>query len=119
MTINWDKPIQQRNGNKAELVYRDLTGQYPMLVVITNGENKSYATFTIDGLFSMADITRDQADNIINAPERQEWFINCYPDRPLDSYSSLINANNNASSTRIGPARKLIVEDGKIWIEEI
>jgi len=74
--LDLSKPLQTRRGEKAELVYDRLTGDYPLAVIVhfDDGTN-DVLTYTREGnLYTDA----DSSSNLVNVPVQRTLWLNIY-----------------------------------------
>lgn len=73
-TLDITKPVQTRSGGKARIVATDLTGPYPILAVLTDGNGSVRSeTYQANG-WEYA--SREGEDDLVNTPETRERFLN-------------------------------------------
>ncbi|MFW6172675.1 MAG: hypothetical protein ACOC5T_02920 [Elusimicrobiota bacterium] len=70
--LDLTKPVQTRDGRKAEIVYTKLKNnyKYPIIAII---QNYYIMTYTKKGEYSQG---KTHPDDIINIPEKQTRWIN-------------------------------------------
>lgn len=77
--LDLTKPLQTRLGEKAELVYDGLTGDWPLAVVVHLHSGKiAVRTYTREGVFH-DDAT--SISNLVNVPETRTFWLNIYENR--------------------------------------
>ena len=116
--INWDKPIQTRDGRKARFLYRFVVGkdikrelvlvlteeEYPTLVDAMSGQNNMGVDF-----------------DIINVPERIERWVNVQLHVTHIAIGNTFKSESEAilySESATGTV-KLTIEDGKLISAEV
>lgn len=113
--IDINKPVQTRDGRKVEIKDQNLTGEYPILGVITNEiGSRSYETWTLGGKH-FSDDSKPHESDLINAPERVERWVNVYAPqnaRAVSQVDSLAEARACAARDVTGFIR-ITYEDGK------
>lgn len=83
--LDLTKPLQTRQGEKAELVYDGISGDYPLAVVVhLKGGETDLRTYTREGIHVLDE---DSMSNLMNVPEKHTFWMNIYEDRQ-ERYSS-------------------------------
>ena len=81
------KPVQRRDGCKAEIVRDDLNSKYPIVAVITLVDGRQEAvSYTATGKW-IASSRRDETSDLINVPVQHERWVNFYKYGPRDEIS--------------------------------
>jgi len=115
MTLDFNKPIQTRDGRSVRIICTDKKGDFPIVVLITNPSGKEeVCTYTEDGYYYENEAQCDS--DLVNAPEQKHMWINIYPDNRNEhySYETLHEADVMANHyDRIGVIH-IIIEDKKI-----
>lgn len=104
--IDWDKPLQTKNGRPARLL-GTLAGTAPYdyrhAVAVTNraGNRESILMYTDDGLHP------DDNNCLVNVPQKRVKWVNCYPFGDLGDcvHESREAADRNAHRSRIACIR--------------
>lgn len=77
--LDLTKPLQTRLGEKAELVYDGISGDWPLAVVVhLNVGVKTLRTYTREGVLYN---NEDSMSNLMNVPEKRTIWLNIYEDR--------------------------------------
>lgn len=91
-TLDWDKPIQTRDGRPARLIAKDRKhSNYPYVVLVdVGGNSEAIFTYTKEGFYgSTGGVT---INDIINAPPKPvkiTRYVNVYPsNQKPDGYES-------------------------------
>ena len=73
--LDWDKPLQTRNGRKVRIYCRDAGGEYPVHGAIRqkNGDKWLPRSWTADGVYA---VNHEDPEDLINVPEEQ--LVNLY-----------------------------------------
>ncbi len=96
MKIDWNKPLQTRDGSEVTIITRDGRGKYPVLYYIDNSHNICRAT--ANGLY-IENETHDA--DIINKPQKFTHWLNVYPNTIGCGHDSRAEADKAATSARI------------------
>lgn len=81
-TIKFDptKPVQTRDGRKSRIVYKKLSGLYPILAIITNPDGSEWSqTCTSDGLIMLGCNSINDLINIPDEPTYRPWTADEVP----------------------------------------
>lgn len=78
--LDLTKPLQTRLGEKAELVYDGISGDWPLAVVVhyKHGGGKTLRTYTREGVLYNDE---DSMSNLVNVPVKRTFWLNIYEDR--------------------------------------
>lgn len=120
MPIDFNKPVQTREGRPARVICTDKKGSaYPVwaLVMSESGHEEDSHSYTLNGRYF--DNGDESEHDLMNVPVRTERFINFY-DGQYDAYSyaTLDGANNGACAKRTCVI-KVMMEDGKAVSSEL
>jgi hypothetical protein len=77
--LDWKKPIQTKNGDKATLVYtkKGAEQEYPQVVILHfDDEDESVEEYTLDGKYHAW--KESENHDLINIPEEKTCYINFY-----------------------------------------
>lgn len=98
-SLDLTKPLQTRFGEKAELVYDGLTGDFPLVVIIhRKNKRKTLRTYTREGI---AYTDEGSLANLMNVPEKRTIWLNINENWHTIEYSSRDLADRYARSDRI------------------
>lgn len=92
------KPLQTRLGQKAELVYDGLTGDWPLAVVVHTNYGIEVRSYTRNGVHYQDE---DSPANLMNVPEKRTIWLNINENWPTIEYSSRELADHYARSDRL------------------
>jgi hypothetical protein len=95
--VDWDKPIQTRDGREVTLVSMKGRGLFPVLYYV--GADEELRTCGMDGNFYVKGLEQSHYD-IINKPQKIEYWVNVYPTGPSMPYNSRVDADDHASIRR-------------------
>lgn len=74
--LDLTKPLQTRNGEKAELVYDGISGDWPLAVVVHRHSGEiTMRTYTREGIFYL---DKNSTCNLMNVPEKWTIWLNVY-----------------------------------------
>jgi len=77
MTFDPTKPVQTRDGRKAEILGTDFKSDYPIAAVVTHRcGTQTVNSYTRDGHY-YANKTPCSHD-LINVPQKHKWWLNAY-----------------------------------------
>lgn len=78
--IDYSKPVQTRAGLKAQVLYTNAAGDYPVVALLTQHGIQTATHFTVDG--HCYNSGRDQSQDLVNVPVSRTvtlWIvINCH-----------------------------------------
>lgn len=74
--IDYSKPVQTRAGLKAQVLYTNAAGDYPVVALLTQHGIQTATHFTVDG--HCYNSGRDQSQDLVNVPAKhniQFWIV--------------------------------------------
>ena len=77
MSIDWDKPVQTRNGHKVRVLCTDMKAEFPVIVLIENEEGETLYSLDKDGRLWRE---KENELDIVNVPTTVTRWVNVYPD---------------------------------------
>lgn len=98
MAIDWNKPVQTKDGRKVRVLCTDSKGYFPIvgLVVSEDGESEDVVYWPLTGeLAGRPD--HDYQLDLINVPEKHEIWVNVYADNMRRVHGSRQQADGEAS----------------------
>lgn len=101
--FNPDKPVQTRDGRKAEIVYSELSGIYPLLAIVTQEGGEVFdATYTMSGSYS-----GDGKSNLdlINIPETHVLWQNIGQNGDGTRYVQTVHRSRDMADKHMRPDR--------------
>lgn len=106
--IDFTKPVQTKDGESVEIITTNGRGMYPVLGFI--GDNDAPKSFTVDGVYYTGE---NFSYDLENVPEKEIEIVryyNIYPRFTSMGYASRAEADEAASSERIGCKRVAFTE---------
>lgn len=97
--IDFNKPVQTRDGRKVRILCTDMKGGGDSVAGLINddGEETTHSWLS-DGSFISHKIS-DSTD-LINVPETRVVWVNMYPLMRAEAFPTRMAANNNAGTER-------------------
>jgi hypothetical protein len=85
--IDFNKPLQTRDGRPVRILATDLKGIYPVAAVVPSGGEETVQSFTLDGRFYASADSEETEWDLRNVPEETVEYGNFYPDRGSATYA--------------------------------
>ena len=110
--IDFNKPVQTRDGRKVRILCTDANSAFPVVgLIIDGGEFDTLETWDSTGC-CYEKRTADE-DDLINVPERVERWVNVYGHDLGAVRSSRAEADKQSSSPGRSGVIRITYEDGK------
>lgn len=106
--IDFEKPVQMKNGTKVEIITKNLPGDYPILAKTKSGEYGIWdlAGNCVPGYSSIS-------SNLENVPVKKHTvFVNIYRHGDAVAHDSVTKADHNMASGRVARI-KVEAEEGR------
>lgn len=112
--LNWNLPLQTKDGRKARVICKDAKAQYGSFVVLVEEYGTEYHyRYTEDGIASNL---HDESVNLVNTPQRAERFLNVYKSDDgqelycFEAHDTKEMAEALASKDVVGRAKVVLIE---------
>ena len=117
--IDWNKPLQNKNGHKCKCVYDSVKDKYNR-VIVANAEECEYIYLADDEGFPDSG---EDGEMIINIFEKKECWVNIYPNGIAIGDPNKENSIKNKGDDSIGTWHITFSEDKAIkptieWVEK-
>ena len=98
--IDFNKPVQTRDGRKVRILCTDMDGEPDTVVgIVGDGpHNELVHSWKANGHFMFDDV--EEPLDLINVPETRVVWVNMYPDGVASFYSMKEDADGRAASDR-------------------
>lgn len=112
MSIDFNKPVQTRDGRKVRILATDAVGGQPVIALVMDNQSLEVVSrYSKDGSYL---VSKPTGADLINVPERVERWVNVYgPSAGVGILNeSRAGADEDAGSQRSAVIR-ITYEDGK------
>lgn len=112
MRIDWDKPVQTRDGRSVRILCTDMEGGSDTVAGIVKDTDSGFETaesWRPDGRY----FSDESPTDLVNVPERHEAWVNGYSDGACFAHRTREDADENASHIRRIACIKVEFEEGE------